>query len=150
MGNRILINRDNITPTGGNDIFTYVSASARRARLQQFTAGGAGATSAAMRFTVARADTAGVTPGGAITPTKFDHSEQAAAVGVINTTWGTQPVINANNGEQVPVNSLGGGNRWVPPKGSGLEVRNGENLSFRANSGPTWQAMSCSAVIEED
>jgi hypothetical protein len=150
MGNRILVNRDNVTPTGGNDLFTYVSASARRARLRQFTAVGAGTTSAAQRFTVARADTAGITPGGAITPTKFDHSEQAAAVGVIDTTWGTQPVINANNGEQVGFNALGGSNRWVPPGGAGLEVRNAENLSFRANSGPTWQAVSASAVIEED
>jgi hypothetical protein len=150
MGNRILINRDNVTPTGGNDLFTYVSAAARRARLQQFTAVGAGITSAAQRFTVARADTAGVTGGGAITATKFDHAEQPAVVGTINTTWTTQPVINANNGEQVGFNALGGSNRWVPPKGVGLEVRNGENLSFRANSGPTWQAVSASAVIEED
>jgi hypothetical protein len=47
-------------------------------------------------------------------------------------------------------NALGGANRYIPPKGYIFEARNGENISVRAPSGPTYQAMSISVLIEED
>ncbi len=52
--------------------------------------------------------------------------------------------------EIIGFNALGGANRWIPPKGSGLEARNGQLISFRCQAGTTPQSMSLSVIVEED
>ena len=149
MGNRIVVKRENITPTAGNDILTYVSAANRRARLVEVIVAGLGSTSTAQQVQVGRS-TGGTTGGGAITPDKFDHTEQPAAVGTVNTTWSVQPTIGTNT-HTLGYNSLGGAIVWKAPGGRAYEARNGENISVRAlASGVTYQAMSITVVIEED
>jgi hypothetical protein len=60
-----------------------------------------------------------------------------------------QPTIDTHT-EILGFNALGGANRWIPPKGSAVEARNAENISIRATAGVTFQALSVSAVVEED
>ncbi len=148
MGNRYIVARDNITPTGGQDVITIVTASSRRARVLEVSVSGRGSSSAAQQLIIARS-TGGTTGGGALTPNKFDHTDQPAAASTVNTTWSGQPTVDTH-GEMVGWNALGGANRWVPPKGFGIEARNAENISIRAPSGPTYQTMSVSVIYEED
>jgi hypothetical protein len=114
----------------------------------EISVSGRGTTSAAQQLQVGRS-TGGTTAGGAITPSKADHTDQPAANFTTATTWSAQPTLETNY-EVVGWNALGGANRWIPPKGYIMEARNGENISVRAPSGPTYQAMSFSVVIEED
>lgn len=148
MGNRYIVARDNITPTGGNDVLTIVSASGKRTRLISVRVAGRGSTSAAQQLQVGRS-TGGTTGGGAITPSKYDHTEQPAATSVVNTTWAAQPTLETNY-EAVGWNALGGVHPFVPAGGKAIEARNGENISIRAPSGPTYQAVSVSCVFEDD
>lgn len=149
MGNRYSIKRENFTPTAANDTLTIISASTRRVRVLQVTVGGLGTTSAAQQINVSRS-TVGTTPGGAITPSKFEHTEQPAMVSTTATTWATQPTLETN-GVVLGWNALGGSIIWnAPAGGNKIEARNGENISIRAPSGPTYQACSVSAIIEED
>lgn len=149
MGNRYVVKRENITPTAGQDILTIITPSSRRARVVQVTIGGLGSTSAAQQALIGRS-TAGTTGGGAITPDKFDHSEQPAAASVVDTTWSVQPTIGTNT-TALGWNALGGAIVWNAPKGTGYEARNAENISLRAlASGVTYQACSVSVVFEED
>ena len=148
MGNRYIISRDNVTPTGAQDVLTCISGANRRIRVVEVSIAGRGSSSAAQQVQIGRSS-AGTTPGGAITPGKADHSEQPAANFTTSTTWSVQPTLETNY-EVVGWNALGGANRWIPPKGTLLEARNGENISVRAPSGPTYQATSFSVIIEED
>ena len=148
MGNRYIIARDNVTPTGAQDVLTCISGSSRRIRVVEVSVAGRGSSSAAQQLQVGRS-TAGTTPGAAITPGKADYSDQPAANFTTATTWVAQPTLETNY-EVVGWNALGGANRWIPPKGTLLEARNGENISIRAPSGPTYQATSFSVIIEED
>lgn len=145
---RYTVSRDNVTPTGGNDVLTFISGSNRRIRVCEISIAGRGSSSAAQQVQAGRA-TAGTTPGGGITPSKADSTDQPAANFTTATTWSVQPSLETNY-EVIGWNALGGANRWIPPRGSMLEARNGEVISIRAPSGPTYQAMSISAVIEED
>ncbi len=149
MGNRYIIERNNITPTAGQDVMTYVTASGRRARLVEVVVTGQGSSSAAQRLDVGRS-TGGTTGSGAITPDKFDHTDQPAAAGTLNTTWSGQPTIGTNV-HSLGFNALGGCAIWKAPGGKAYEARNGENISIRCPSGaPTPQACSVTMVIEED
>jgi hypothetical protein len=148
MGNKYLVSRDNVTPTGGNDLITIVTASNRRARILEVAVNGRGSTSAPLEVIVGTSS-GGTTGGGGITPDKFEHVDQPAAASTVNTTWSVQPTI-ATNVVKLGFNALGGANRWIPPGGKGIEARNGANISIRATNGPTWQAMSVSIVYEED
>lgn len=153
MGNRYVVHVINVTPTAGNDILTLISAANRRLRLVELTAVGRGSSSAAQQIEFGRAPT-GTTPGGAITPNKFDHQDEPTATFTTATTWSVQPAIDVNT-EIAGWNALGGAFRWTPPVkgGSGAgapEVRNGEVISIRATSGVTFQALSLSVVVEED
>jgi hypothetical protein len=151
MGQRYVISRDNITPVAGQDILTIITAANRRARLVSIEVTGQGASSAAQRLQAARSTT-GTTPGGAIVPSKHEHSEQPAAVSTTATTWAAQPTPETN-AIALGWNALGGANRWTaqPGRPQGvMEARNGECISIRAPSGPTYQACSISVVIEED
>jgi hypothetical protein len=148
MGNRYTISRDNVTPVGGQDLLTIISPANRRVRLVQFDVAGRGSTSAAQQLNISRS-TGGTTPGGALTPNKADHTDLPTATFTTATTWAAQPTVD-NNFVPIGWNALGGANRWIPPKGSIYEARNGENISIRAPSGPTFQACSIAAIIEED
>lgn len=145
---RYVVSRDNVTPTGGQDVLTLISPANRRLRVAEISVVGRGSTSAAQQLIASRS-TAGTTPGGAITPSKADYTDQPAATFTTATTWAAQPTPETN-GEIIGWNALGGPNRWIPPKGTMLEARNGECVSIRAPSGPTYQAMSISVVVEED
>lgn len=153
MGNRYILKSNNLTPTAGNDIFTIVSAANRRIRLVELTVGGRGSSSAAQQIEFGRS-TGGTTPGGAVTPNKYDHQDQPTAASTVDTTWSVQPTLDTNT-EVAAWNALGGAFRWTPPvKGgpgsAGIEVRNGDNISIRATSGVTFQPLSISVVYEED
>jgi hypothetical protein len=152
MGNRVVVMRENFTPTAGNDAITYISAAGRRARVVELLMSGIGTTSASQAVRITRS-TAGTTPGGAIVPSKFDHSEQPSPVGTTATTWSVQPTPETN-GTDVSWNALGQSMPWRPPVAGGnkgaYEVRNGECISVRALSGITFQACNLTLVIEED
>lgn len=149
MGNRYVIKRENFTPTAGQDALTVISASGRRVRVVQATISGLGSTSAAQALGLGRS-TSGTTPGGAITPDKFDHTDQPAMTSTTATTWAVQPTM-ATNYTELGWNAIGGAIVWNAPKGSGYEARNGENISMRAlSSGVTYQACSVTLVVEED
>lgn len=148
MGNRYIIKQQNITPTAGNDILTIISASNRRGRVIEVSVAGRGSSSAAQQIEVGYS-TGGTTGGGSVTPDKFDHADQPTAAFTYNTTWAAQPSLTTNS-EVLGWNALGGANRWIPPRGSALEIRNGAQISFRASGGVSFQAMSFSCVFEED
>jgi hypothetical protein len=151
MGQRYTVSRDNVTPTGGQDVLTLISAASRRIRLVSAKVSGRGSTSAAQQLQIAMNAT-GTTPGGAITPSKAEHTEQPSATFTTATTWAAQPTL-ATNYEVLGWNALGGQGAWTTPPGrtQGMfEARNGDVISIRAPSGPTYQAMSISAVVEED
>lgn len=153
MGQRYTVHRTAVTPANGEDILTLTSASARRIRLIDVNVAGNGSSSAAQHLIIARSITGGVTPGGAITPTPAEHSEQPAAAFTVATTWGTQPTIQTN-GIMLGWNALSA-NRYVTPPGRPngiLEARNGERICIRGStSGPvTYQPMSISVTVEED
>lgn len=153
MGNRYVLKQNNITPTAGNDIMTIISAASRRIRLTEVTVSGRGTSSAAQQIEFGRS-TGGTTGGGALTPSKYDHQDQPAAVSTVDTTWSVQPTLDTHT-EILGFNALGGAFRWTPPvKGgtgaAGIEVRNGDNISVRATSGVTFQPLSVSVVYEED
>jgi hypothetical protein len=148
VGNRYIVKQQNITPTAGNDILTVLSIASRRGRIVEVSVSGRGTSSAAQQIEVGRS-TSGSTGGGALTPGKFDHNDEPAAAFTYNTTWSVQPTLDTHS-EVIGWNALGGANRWIPPKGSGFEFRNGEQISIRASSGVTFQACSISVVIEED
>lgn len=147
MGNRYVVKLQG-TPTDAQDFITIVSPSGRRVRICEVSVGGAGTTSAAQRLRVCRSS-GGTTGGGALTPNKFDHTDQPAAASTVNTTWSGQPTADTH-GKVLTWNALGGANNWIPPKGAGIEARNGENISIRADLAATFQACSVSVVFEED
>jgi hypothetical protein len=151
MGQRYTVSRENITPTATQDIVTLISAANRRIRLISVNVRGAGTTSAQQGLQIAMNPT-GTTPGGAIVPSKAEHSEQPAATFTTATTWAAQPAL-ATNFDVVGWNALGGPGRWVTPPGrpnGSFEARNGDVISIRAPTGPTYQAMSLSCIVEED
>jgi hypothetical protein len=149
MGNRYVVKQKGVTPGSGTDIFTIVSVATRRVRLVEVAVAGNGTTSAYQMIEVGRSS-AGSSSSVQVTAGKFDHTEEpASGAASYPTVWGTQPTLDTNS-EVIGWNALGGANRWIPPKGSGLEARNGEMVSLRASVGVTFQPMSVSAIVEED
>lgn len=151
MGQRYTVSRENITATASQDIITCISAANRRIRIVSCNVRGAGSSSAQQGLQIAMNPT-GTTPGGAIVPSKAEHTDQPAATFTTATTWAVQPAL-ATNFDVMGWNALGGINRWTTPPGrpQGMfEARNGDVISIRAPSGPTYQAMSISVMIEED
>lgn len=151
MGNRYTISRSAHTPVATQDSLTIISAANRRVRIVSLRGSGNGASSASQRFQIGRS-TGGTTPGGAIVASKTGHAEEPAAVFTTATTWAAQPTLETNV-EEVGWNALGGPVQWLTPPGApqgSFEARNGENISIRAPTGPTYQACSFSVVVEED
>jgi len=151
MGNRYVITRSATPANTTDDIITVRSAANRRARILAVYAAGKGASSAMQGLRVSRVGAVGITPGGAITPTKADHNDQPAATLTTATTWATQPVVETN-GVTIGWNALGGFGQWVASqvtKGM-FEARNGEELSIRPATGTTPQLQEITVVVEED
>lgn len=147
---RYWVKRENATPVAAQDFLTVISGANRRLRILDIRCNGVGASSAPQSMMVARAAT-GTTPGGAITPSKADNSDQPASNFTTATTWAAQPTPEAN-GIVLGWNALGGMAPWTATQLTRgvLEARNGETISFRPGSGPTPQAMSLSVLVEED
>lgn len=117
-----------------NDLLTLKAASNRRTRVKAITVGGMGTTSAANSIIVARSGTTGTTPGGALTPA-LKRADDPASSTLVYTTWSAQPTLDSNPLLRLPVNANGGVFRWVAPPGQEIEIRNGEQLSFRSETG---------------
>jgi hypothetical protein len=149
MGNRYIVKQNNVNPTAGNDILTIVSASSRRGRLVQVSVNGRGSTSAAQQIEIGRSSSGSSTSNGTVTPGKFDHTDQPAAAFIYNNLLSAQPNLDTNT-EVLGWNALGGANRYIPPRGQALEIRNGEQISIRATTGVTFQNLSLTVVTEED
>lgn len=151
MGNRYFVSRKNFTPANTtDDVLTLSAATTRRLRVLGVWCNGKG-TSAPQGLTVSRVNIVGITGGGAITPTKADHDDQPAAAFSANTTWATQPVIDAN-GITMSWNAIGGKDQWLATeKTKGvLEARALGQISFRPSTGITPQAMDLTVLVEED
>lgn len=152
MGNRYVITKDNVTPTAGNDLFTIVTTTGKRVRLLEFRIAGLGTSSAHQRVIIARS-TGGTTGSSALTPVGYYSSDTPAAVLSVYTGWTTQPTRDAH-GHVVAWNALGGSNVWRPLDSAGaVEARGNatlENISVYAPSGLTVQALSWSAIYDED
>ena len=134
---KFTINRQNVTVTNGNDIFTVIAGTGKRIKLLRCAITANGTASGTQNIVqVARASTAGVTGGGPLTPQPI-FAGAAAAVSVINTTWATQPVVNANAGFAYNLSSNGAirTEQWVVE--DAIELAATENLSIRSISGVT-------------
>lgn len=103
--------RSNFLPVVANDIFTIISNAARSFGVTEMDITGMGTTSAANEFGVYRVTTAGVTGGGAIVPAPVNPAQPAFG-GVVNTTWGTQPVDAATPFHNMPLNNAGQRYQW--------------------------------------
>jgi len=125
--------RSNTALSTTADFMTLVSLSARRCEVYLVEFAGMGTASAANEVIVARSS-GGTTGGGAITPEPLS-GEQAAAAGVVNTTWSAQPTID-DIVMRLGVNANGGINRWqtTDPRAM-IEIRNAANLSLRSGFG---------------
>lgn len=150
MGNRYWVKRENFTPTASQDSLTLISAASRRLRVLAIYTNGSGASSAPQGMTAARA-AAGTTPGGGITPSKAEHTDQPSATFTTATTWSGQPAPETN-GVTLSFNALGGKDQWTATQLTRgvLEARNGEVISIRPTAGPTPQAQTLSVLVEED
>jgi hypothetical protein len=148
MGIRYVVKRLNVTPAAGQDLITIVSPANRRVELVEVSVNGRGTSSAAQVLEVGTS-TGGTTGGGAITPTRLDPDSPAAS-STVNTTWSTQPTMDANP-LSIGFNALGGAYRWVKPAGGvGPSARNGANISLRCPTGaPTPQPVDVHIVFEE-
>lgn len=100
------VQRSNTALSTTNDFFTIISAAARSIGILEIDAQGMGNTSAANECGIYRVGTAGVTGGGAITPTPAASPTAPAFTGVVNTTWSTQPVVGALI-HPIPINANG-------------------------------------------
>jgi hypothetical protein len=147
MGNKYTVEFSG-TPASPNDFVTCISGANRRIRVLRVDVSGAGTSSAAQGFKLARS-TGGTTPGGAIVPSEAEHSDQIASNFTTATTWAAQPTVETN-GYMIGYNALGPGQWQANAKTPALEARNGENISLRALAGFTYQACKVSLLIEED
>ena len=149
MGNKYWVKRENVTPVAAQDLLTLISGANRRIRVLQIQIGGTGGSSAAQAMSASRS-TGGTTPGGGITPSKAEHTDQPAANFTTATTWAAQPTLETN-GLTLDWNALGGFAPWsAGPNRGVLEARNGETISFRPPAGLTPQACNLSVLVEED
>ena len=104
---KFTINRQNVTVTNGNDILTIVAGTGKRIKLLRCAVTANGTASGTQNIVqVARAGPAGATGGGPLTP-QPRFSGATAASSVVNTTWTTQPVVNANAGFAFNLSSNG-------------------------------------------
>jgi hypothetical protein len=138
MGQVYSVKRSNVTVSTTNDLLALISNATRSARVISIEIGGLGTSSAANSIGVYRVATAGVTPGGAVTPTPANPASPAAGF-TAPTTFATQPVLGTLV-KQMDVNANGGINRWnaIPGK-TEIEFPGGAaapgSLSIRGISG---------------
>ena len=104
--------RSNFLPVVSTDIFTVISNATRSFGVTEIDITGMGTTSAANEVGLFRVATAGVTGGGAIVPAPTNPAFSAFG-GVVNTTWGTQPVTAATTFHTMPFNNAGQRYQWT-------------------------------------
>ncbi len=123
MGNRYVTKSRNVTPTAGSSVtIITVQANSRRVRVVEIAVAGNGTTSAYQQIEVGRGSSGtSVAGSGVVTPNKFDHTDVPAAA-CSYLTLASSSAVDTNT-EVIGWNALGGANRWIPPKGSGLECR---------------------------
>ena len=134
---KFTINRQNVAVTNGNDLLTIVAGTGKRIKLLRCAVTANGTASGTQNIVqVARASTVGATGGGAITPQPV-FAGAAAGISLVNTTWTTQPVVNANAGFAYNLSSNGAirTEQWLPE--DAIELAPTENLSIRSISGST-------------
>lgn len=116
--------------------------------LSEISLSGEAASSSFARVVLNRPGTAGITPTTGTISKKHPASVNAAFS--VATTWGTQPVLSADDLLIPAFNAFGGVYRWLaPPKGEVVVGSQGAiaNLSIRSRSGTP--VVSGHIVIEE-
>ena len=91
----------------GNDVMTFAAGATRSFRIVGVIYGGEGTASAANEFAFFRTATLGVTGSAPIVPAPTNSSAGAFS-GVVNTVWGTQPVVSTAGLGRFSVNANGG------------------------------------------
>lgn len=140
--------RANLTPTAGNDYFTFITAASRQARFLELIIGSEGTASAAARAVFQRS-TGGTTGGGAQTPEEFNQlSPASGAFSNIYTTWSAQPTLSGNPYLVFGWNALGGFIDWKAAPGEEVyQQGSSEQISFRNSAGTA--VVSVTAIFEE-
>lgn len=128
------------------DSITIVASSTKPLRIYTVSAGGMGTSSAANEIMIARS-TAGTTPGGGITPAKYDPGTASASFSAY-TTWVAQPTIAATDIiERLTVNANGGKDKFVALPGGEIQVAAGGQVSIRSAVGTS--SITFSLLVEE-
>lgn len=150
MGLTYTIKRENVALSTTNDLLTIIGSTTRSWRIKSIEVSGMGTASAANTLGIYRVGTAGITPGGAITPTPNNPAAPAAAL-TTSTTWATQPVVGVEL-RTMAVNANGAINRWVAiPNIDEIECPGGataaSSISLRAAVGAS--LVNLQITIEE-
>jgi len=118
------------------DFFTIIAGAVRSFLVLEIDAEGDAAASAYNEFGIYRVTTAGVTPGGAITPVTVEApnltgtTPALAFSGTVPTTWATQPVVGALI-HNCPINANGQRYFWRcnPNLNNAITVPGGNNAA---------------------
>jgi hypothetical protein len=145
MGLIYKIPRTSFALVAGNDFITLVGNGVNSYRLVSFYIGGMGTSSAANEVAIGRPDTAGVTPGGAISRIAANPIGPTCQVAAYS-TWGTQPVV-VDYLERYALNANGGQMAWRYSEREMIEcggsVDYNNTLCFRCTSGSSNIVFSC-------
>lgn len=139
--------RAGVTPSAGNDLFTYLAVASRQYRFLELIVGSEATASAAHRI-VHQTSTSGTTSGGAVTPEKFNTNSPASLFSTtsIVTTWSAQPTLSTNPKFIFPYNELGGFVDWKAAPGE-EDYRTNEQVSQRNAAGTG--VLSITSIWEE-
>jgi len=141
------VSRAGITPTAGNDYFTFINNASRKARVLEVIIGSEGTASAAARAVWQRS-TGGTTGASAITPEKFDQLSPASGVFAnIWTAWTAQPTLSGNPTLTWGWNAFGGFIDWKAAPGEEIVLGSSEQNSFRNSAGTA--VLSVTVIFEE-
>lgn len=137
MGTRYTIPLASTALSTANSLLTIVSGATKAFKVCEIYLAGTGTASAANDVGLYRVATAGITPGGAITPVPLNSSSNAASM-TTATSYATQPVLGSKLLD-IPVNSNGGVGYYRPQPGLEIEVLAGNvaagSITLRSVSG---------------
>ena len=131
-----------------NDTMTIIGGASRRFRVLEISVSGMAGTSASAAACELSLflSTTGTTPGGSITPKKWD-TNTAAFTGLVHTTWSVQPTVSGLPYARLGFNAYGGIYRWVCPPNKEIAFAGTEQASLRGVVGTS--NISTHVVIEE-